>query len=61
MQDKGQANSVRKVIGYALINRQGKRFFSSPPRPYRLWDPPTFLPSEYRGIFSEVKTAEALI
>jgi hypothetical protein len=29
----------------------GRRFFSSPQRPYRLWVPPSLLSNGYRGIF----------
>jgi hypothetical protein len=32
-----------------LIPGRGKRFFSSPQRPDRLWDPPSLLSNGYRG------------
>jgi len=35
--------------------RQGQRFFSSPKRPNRLWDPPNLLISGYRRSLPEIK------
>jgi len=36
------------------ISQMGKRFFSFPKRPDRLWSPPRFLLSGYRGSFPGV-------
>jgi hypothetical protein len=38
---------------------KGWEFFSSPPRPDRLWGPPSLLSNGYQGIFSGGKAAEA--
>jgi hypothetical protein len=41
------------------ISREGWEFFSSPPRPDRLWGPPTLLSNWYGGALSlEVKRPE---
>jgi len=34
-----------------LIPGRGWEFFSSPPRPERLWGPPTLLSNGYHGLF----------
>jgi hypothetical protein len=39
-----------RMIG-RFDSRRGWEFFSSPPRPERLWDPPSLLSSEYRVLF----------
>jgi hypothetical protein len=37
------------TLPYSSIPGRGKRFFSIPQRPDRLWDPPSLLPNGYRG------------
>jgi hypothetical protein len=49
-------SSVGIATGYGLddqgsIPGGGWEFFSSTPRPDRLWSPPTFLSNVYRGLF----------
>jgi hypothetical protein len=49
-------SSVGKVTGYGLDHRGstaggGWEFFSSPPRPDRLWGPPSLLSNGYEGLF----------
>jgi hypothetical protein len=44
------------ATGYGLDGRgsipgRGKRLFSTPQRPDRLWGPPSLLPNGYRGLF----------
>jgi hypothetical protein len=55
-QGAGVAQSVLKV-GFGLDDRStspgrgnGGNFFSSPPRPNRLWGPPSLLSNGYRGL-----------
>jgi hypothetical protein len=38
---------------------RGWEFFSTPPRPDRLWDPPSLLSNGYQGLFPLVETAVA--
>jgi hypothetical protein len=37
--------------GYGLDDRGSWEFFSSPPRPGRLWGPPSILSNGFRGLF----------
>jgi hypothetical protein len=39
-----------RMVG-GLIPGGDWEFFSSPPRPYRLWSPPSLLSNGYRGLF----------
>jgi hypothetical protein len=49
---KSRDTSVGIAPGYGLENRSsGVRVFSSPPRPERLWGPPSFLSNGYHGLF----------
>jgi hypothetical protein len=54
MDKPGQLNGI--ALGYGLDDRgsspgRGWEFFSSPPRPDRLWGLPSLLHTGYRGIF----------
>ena len=40
-----------RPVGHHLITASGKRFFSLPKRPDRLWVPPSLLGNGYRGLF----------
>jgi hypothetical protein len=51
-------SSVGIALGYGLDDRGsrvrfrgGWEFFSSPPRPERLWGPPSLLSNGYQGLF----------
>jgi hypothetical protein len=51
-----QDSSVSLVLGYGLDDRgsnpgRGSEFFSSLPRPDRLWNPPSLLSNGYWGFF----------
>jgi len=52
------------MLGYTLDDRgfesrQGWEFFSSPPRPEQLWDPPASYPMGTGGSFPGAKAAGA--
>jgi hypothetical protein len=52
------------TMGYGLdcrgsIPSRGKRFFSTPQRPDRIWDPHSLLFNGYQELFPEVRAAEA--
>jgi hypothetical protein len=52
----------RWAMGWMIVGSSlgwGWEFFSSPPRPDRLWGPPNLLSSEYRESFSGCKEAGA--
>jgi hypothetical protein len=44
---------------WASISGKGKRFFSPPQGPGRLWDPPNLLSNGYRSLFPEDKATGA--
>jgi hypothetical protein len=57
-------SSVCVASGYGLdcqgsIPGRDKRFFSTPQRPDRLWDPRSLVYNGYRGLFPRLKTAGA--
>jgi hypothetical protein len=47
-----------RVIGFD--SRRGWEFFSSPPRPERLWSLPSLLSSGYHGLFPWVKSGRGV-
>jgi hypothetical protein len=47
---KSRDSSVGIGLGYGLDDRDWE-FFSSPPRPKRLWGPPSLLSNGYHGLF----------
>jgi hypothetical protein len=64
LREKGRDSSVGIATGYELdcrgsIPGRGKRFFSPPQRPDRLWGPPSLLPNGYRGLVPRDKEAWA--
>jgi hypothetical protein len=53
---RSRDSSVGIALGYVLNDRGsipggGWEFFSSPPRPERLWGPPSLLSNGYKGLF----------
>jgi hypothetical protein len=59
-----QVSLIRIATGYVLDDRgsipgRGKRFYSSPLHPDRLWFPPILLSNGYRGVlYLEVKRSD---
>jgi hypothetical protein len=54
--ERSRDSSVGTATGYGLdgwgsISSRGKRFFSTPQRPDRLWGPPSLLSNWYCGLF----------
>jgi hypothetical protein len=45
--------SVGIVMGYRLDGSRGKRFFSSPQNPDKLWGPPSLLSNGYHWFFPQ--------
>jgi len=59
--ETGSHNSSVSIVTRlrGSIPGRGQEFFSSPPRPDRLWGPHNFLSSRYRGSFPGDKAAGA--